>query len=97
MVAHVCQCEELYIVHSAERGVRGFVHCSWASQVALVVKNLPASAGNMRDTGSVPGLGRSPAGGHDNPLQYSCLKNPMHRGAWRAMVHRIAKSQTRLK
>ena len=59
MVAQVCQCEELYIVRSAERGVRGFVHCSWASQVALVVRNLPASAGNMRDTGSVPGLGRS--------------------------------------
>ena len=91
MVAQVCQCEELYIVYSAERGVRAFVHCSWASQVALVVKNLPANAG------SVPGLGRSPAGGHGNPLQYSCLKNPMDRGAWWAMVHRIAKSQTRLK
>ena len=47
--------------------------------------------------GSVPGLGRSPGGGHGNPLQYSCLENPVDRGAWRAMVHRVAKSWTRLK
>ena len=52
-----------------------------ASQVVLVVKNLPANAGDMRDAGSIPGLGRSPGGGHGNPLQYSCLKNPMDRGA----------------
>ena len=52
-----------------------------ASQVALVVKNPPAKAGDIRDVGSVPGLGRSPGGGHDNPLQYSCLENPMGRGA----------------
>ena len=50
-----------------------------ASQVALVVKNPPASAGDVRDAGSVPGLGRFPGGGHDNPLQYSCLENPMDR------------------
>ena len=78
MVAQVCQCEELYIVYSAERGVRAFVHCSWASQVALVVKNLPANAGNV---GSILGSGRSPRGGNGNPLQYSCLKNTMDRGA----------------
>ena len=47
-----------------------------ASQVALLVKNLPADAGNLRDSGSIPGLGRSPGGGHGNPLQYSCLENP---------------------
>ena len=68
-----------------------------ASLVALVVKNLPASAGDIRDAGLVPGLGRSPGGEHGNPLQYSCLENPMDRGAWLATVHRAAKSWTRLK
>ena len=56
-----------------------------------VVKHSPANAG---DTGSIPGWGRSPRGGHGNPLQYSCLENPMDRGAWRARVHRVTKSQT---
>ena len=65
-----------------------------ASKVALVVKNLLANAGDIRDTGSVPGLGRSSEGGHGNPLQYSCLENPMDRGAWRAMVHSVAESDT---
>ena len=68
-----------------------------ASQVALVVKNPPASAGDTRDRGSIPGLGRSPVGGHGNPLQYSCLENPMDRGAWWAAVHKVSKSQTQLK
>ena len=67
------------------------------SQVALVVKNPPTNAGDIRGVGSIPGSGRSPEGGNGNPLQYSCLKNPMDKGAWRATVHRIAKSQTRLK
>ena len=58
---------------------------SWASQVALVVKNLPANAGDIRDVGSIPGLGRSLEGGHSNPLWYSCLENPMDRGAWQAV------------
>ena len=53
-----------------------------ASQVVLVVKNLPANAGDVRDLSSIPGLGRSPGGGHGHPLQYSCLENPMDRGAW---------------
>ena len=70
---------------------------TWASQVALVVKNLPANAGNIRDLGSIPGLGRSPGGGHGNPLQYSCLENLMDRGAWQATVHRVTQSQTLLK
>ena len=52
-----------------------------------MVKNLPASAGDRRDMGSIPGLGRSLGGGHGNPLQHSCLENPMDRGAWRAIVH----------
>ena len=63
-----------------------------ASQVALVVKNLPANAGDIRDVGSISGSGRSPGGGHGNPLQYSCLENPMDRGAWQATVHRVIKS-----
>ena len=66
----------------------------WASQVVLVVKNLPANAGEVRDTGLIPRLGRSLGGGHGNPLQYSCLENPMDRGAWWATVHRVTKSQT---
>ena len=65
--------------------------------MALVVKNPLASAGDIRDTGSIPGLGRSPGGGRGNPLQYSCLKSPMDRGTWRAAVRRVTRSQTRLK
>ena len=69
-----------------------------APQVALVVKkNLPASVGDIRYVGSIPGLGRSPGGGHDNPLQCSCLENPTDRGTWRATVYRVAKSWTRLR
>ena len=54
-----------------------FIRCSWASQVALVIKNLPASAGDIRDVGSIPESGRAPGGGHSNPLQYFCLENPI--------------------
>jgi len=63
-----------------------------ASQVVLVVKDLPARAGDERDAGSIPGLGRSPGGGHGNPLQYSCLENPTERGACWATVHGVAYS-----
>ena len=59
-----------------------------------VVKNLPANAGDMRDTSLIPGSGRSPGGGHGNPLQYGCLENPMDRGDWQAAVHGVAKSWT---
>ena len=55
-----------------------------ASQVALVVKNLPANAGDVRDAGLIPGSGRSPGEGNGNPFQYSCLENPMDREGWRA-------------
>ena len=65
-----------------------------ASQVSLVVKNLPANAGEVGDTGSIPGLGRSPGEGNGNPLQYSCLGNPMDGGAWWAAVHWVATSWT---
>ena len=63
-----------------------------ASQVALVVKNAAASVGDIKHLDSIPGLGRSPGGGHGNPLQDSCLGNPMDRGAWRATVHGVTKS-----
>ena len=69
----------------------------WASQVTLVVRNQPTSAGDIRDTGSIPGSRRVPGGGNGNPLQYSCLENPMDREAWRAIVHGITESWTRLK
>ena len=62
------------------------------SQVALVVKNPPTNAGDVRDAGLIPGTGRCPEGGNGNPLQYSCLENPMDGGAWWAAVHNIAKS-----
>ena len=66
----------------------------WASQVALVVKNLPANAGNVRDLGLIPGLGRSSGKGNGYLLQYSCLENPMDRRAWQATVHGVTKSWT---
>ena len=55
-----------------------------------MVKKPPANAGDIRDLGSIPGWGISPGGGHSNPLQYSCLENPMDRGAWRATVYKVA-------
>ena len=67
------------------------------SLVAFVVKNLPNNAGDIRDLGLIPGSGRSPGRGHGNPLQYSCLENPMDGEAWQADVHRVAQSWTRLK
>ena len=63
----------------------------------LVVKNLPDNAGIIRDVDLIPGSGSSPGGGLGNPLQYSCLENPMDRGAWWAMVHRVTNFQTQLK
>ena len=76
-----------------------------ASQVALVVKNQPssagdagdASAGDAGDVSSIPGLGRSPGGGRGNPLQYSCLENPMDTRAWQVTIHRVAQTRTQLK
>ena len=59
-----------------------------------MVKNLPANAGEAKDSGLIPGWGRSPREGNGNPLQYSCLGNPMDRGAWRATVHGVTESDT---
>ena len=59
-----------------------------------MVKNPPADAGDVRDAGSIPGSGRSPGGGHGNALQFSCLENPMDRGAWWATVHGVTESET---
>ena len=64
--------------------------------MALVVKNPPANAGDIRHVGLIPGLGRSPGEGNGTPLQYSCLENPTDRGAWKAALHGVVKSQTRL-
>ena len=62
-----------------------------AARVTLVVKNPPANAGDVKDIGSIPGLGRSPGEGNGNPLQDSCLENSMDRGAWKATVHGVPK------
>ena len=64
----------------------------WAFQVAPVVKNPPVNAGDVRDVGLIPGLGRSPVEGHGNPLQYCCLENPKDIGSWQATVDRVAQS-----
>ena len=65
--------------------------------MVLVVKNMPANAGDIRYAGFIPESGRSPAGGHGNPLQYSCLENPIDSVASWAIVHRVAKNWTQLK
>ena len=63
-----------------------------ASQVVVVVKSLPVNIGDIKDMGLIPGWGRSPGGGHGNPLQYSCLENPMDRAAYQAAVRKVTKS-----
>ena len=72
----------------------GLCHCCSGFQVALVVKNPSANAGDVRDVGSISWLGRSPGGERGNPLQYSCLENPMDRGAWWVTIHEVAKIWT---
>ena len=69
-------------------------HTHYASQVALGIKNLPANTGDGSKAGSVPGSGRSPGGGHGDPLKYSCLENSMDRGAWQDTIHGVAKHPT---
>ena len=72
----------IYFITIVRLRIRSSSILTGASQVALVVKNLPANAGDIRDAGSIPGSGRSPGGGHGNPLQHSCLENTMDRGDW---------------
>ena len=67
---------------------------TWGSQVVLVVEKPACSVGDM---GSIPGFGSSPEGGNGYPLQYSCLENPMDRGAWQGTVHKVTQSQTQVK
>ena len=87
----VCHVFQLSIFSSS---LFSLVYGQRTFQVTVVVKNPPASAGDARDTGSVPGSGRSPGIGNGNPLQYSCLENSMDRGAWWATVHGAAESRT---
>ena len=88
---HIPEWEHLHKYAQSSLILSGELH---SPQMALVVKHPPANSGDIRDTGLIPGSRRFPGGGHSNPLQYSCLKNPMNREAWQAIVHRVAKSQT---
>ena len=76
-------------ISTPPKAVKGF-----PAGTSVVVKNPSANAGDRRDTGLIPGWGRSPGGGHGNPLQYSCLESPMDRGNWQAPAQRVTKSQT---
>ena len=86
-------------VISLESALRVVGDCPYSgpSQVVLVIKNLPVNAGDAGVKDSIPGSGRSPGGGHGNPLQYSSLENLTDRGAWWAVVHSVSKSETHLK
>ena len=86
--------DEYFILHIYYFSNSFNLFSHWASQVALVVKSPSANAGDTRDASSIPGSRRSPGGEHSNPLQYSCLENPMDRGAWQATVHRVAELDT---
>ena len=86
---HLCVC-----VFKISRYMGKLQLSNWLHLCVLVVKNPPANAGDIRDAGLIPGLGRSPGGEHSNPLQCSCLENPLDRGACWATVHRVAKSRT---
>ena len=85
------------ISKGGKRGTWGILGARRASHVVLAIKNPPASAGDVRDMGSTPGLERSPGGGHGNPLQYSCLENPTDRQTWQATVHGVTESHIQLK
>ena len=88
----------LAIVNSAAVNTAcAFLTYGFLRVCVLVVKNPPASAGDIRDASLIPGLGRSPGEGNGIPLQYPCLGNPMDRGAWWAIKHRVTQSRTRLK
>ena len=99
-VTHVFPMREENVIKKIIRKIKyiySAMPCFQASRVALVVKNMPANAGDVRDAGPIPGSGRSPGGGHGNQLQYSCPENPMDRAAWQATVQRVAQSLKQLK
>ena len=97
-VLSVSSADHPHITYSLRRWDLSLLFCNCqVSQLALVVKNLPANTGDVRDTGLIPWLVRSSGGRHGNPVQYSCLENPLDRGAWWATVHRVTKSWTWLK
>ena len=83
--------DQMFAFGNAQTGWASQV--GWAFQVTLVVKNLPASAGDIGEEGSIPGSGRSPGRGHGSPLQYPCLENPYGQRSWWDIVHGVAKSQ----
>ena len=87
LIEHKCKKENIKNFKTAEQNIKPSAGVCRASLVAQLVKNLSA----MKETGSIPGLGRSPGGGNGNPLQYSCLESPMNRGAWQATVHGVAR------
>ena len=102
---HLSAClHDLFFVHVLREGkqavcllIRTLIQLQYSyshSQIALVVKNLPASSEDIRDAGSIPGWGRSLEGQHGSPLQYSCLESLMDRRAWKVMIHTVTKSQT---
>ena len=98
-----CQVGSLPLAPPGKKALIGITECkssfllyNWASQVVLVVKNLPAKAGDVRDKGLIPGSGRFPGEGNGNPFQYSCLENSVDGGAWWVIVHGVAKSWTQL-
>ena len=87
-LSSILQCQHTFTIFRISKIYRSFA--------GAAIKNLPANAGDVRDAGLIPGSGRSPGEGHDNPLQYSCLESPMDRGTWRATVLGVAKSRTQL-
>ena len=89
VLSHATPLSEALLSHSLSRPAGAVKPAS--IQVVLVVKNPPVNAGDVRDVGSIPGSGQSPGGGHGNPLQYSCLKNPMERGTWWTIVHGVTR------
>ena len=96
MVWNTCISVHMYIF-SREKLNSVHQRFLWIKKVMLVVKNLSANAGDLRDVSLIPGSGKSPGGGNSNPLQYFCLENPMDRRAWQATVYRVSKSWTWLK
>ena len=93
---HICKCTNTYHCVYMNKFAYIYIHTYTHTEASqqLSGKESTFGSGAAGDAGLIPGLGRSPGGGHGNPLQYTCLENPMHRGAWWAMVHKVTKSWT---